>query len=300
MTVYAVERVKQIMDSMVAESIFPMVRQTELVEKAKSFFSDAACQKHFEKELIFLALLPVVGAEKSYAISPNFSEQVWDNAAKNLAVLQRKKQLPVLKAPYPSDSPLDRFYSISIFSLQQYLFKNLGVSENDVVLDIGANVGHFAFWADSKKAKKIYAAESDPELFGFLELNKNEHDKQNIIPCNLFFAHEKGTAEYINKETRGKKEVSVVTLDSWCSEQNIEPDFIKVSLDKNTMPALIGASAVIKKYKPRLAVVINRKISDMWEIPLYIKSLVPSYKLYCRKNAPIGDFILYATTGTLH
>lgn len=300
MTVYAVERVKQIMDSMVAESIFPMVRQSELVEKAKGFFNDAACQKHFEKELIFMALLPVIGAEKSFAFSPNFSEQVWDNAAKNLAVLQRKKQLPVLKAPFPADSPVDRFFTISIFSLQQYLFKSLCVNENDVVLDIGANVGHFAFWADSKKAKAIYSVESDPELFGYLEQNINEQNKENIKPYNLFFAHETGTAEYVNKNTKEKTNVPVVTVDSWCSEQGIEPDFIKMSLDKNAVMALTGASAVIKKHKPRLAIVINRKISDMWEIPLLIKSLVPSYKLYCRKNAPIGDFVLYATTGTLH
>lgn len=61
------------------------------------------------------------------------------------------------------------------------------------------------------------------------------------------------------------------------------------------MLALAGAQELIKEHRPQIAVVINRKLSDMWEVPLFIKKLVPAYSLFCRKNAPIGDFVLYAS-----
>ena len=51
----------------------------------------------------------------------------------------------------------------------------------------------------------------------------------------------------------------------------------------------------IQRDKPKLAICIYHKPEDMTEIPLYIKSLVPEYKLYIRHHSNrYGETVLYA------
>jgi hypothetical protein len=48
------------------------------------------------------------------------------------------------------------------------------------------------------------------------------------------------------------------------------------------MRALMGAKVTISKYMPRLAIAIYHKPEDIVEIPFYILSLFPGYRLYIR------------------
>ncbi|MFH1618985.1 MAG: FkbM family methyltransferase [bacterium] len=61
------------------------------------------------------------------------------------------------------------------------------------------------------------------------------------------------------------------------------------------LDALKGAAETIKKNRPKLAICIYHKPSDLFEIPLFIKSLVPEYRFYLRQHQPIScDLVLYA------
>ena len=55
--------------------------------------------------------------------------------------------------------------------------------------------------------------------------------------------------------------------------------------------ALTGASNLITKNKPKLAICIYHKFEDLWEIPFYIKRLNAEYKIYIRHHS----FNLYET-----
>ena len=48
------------------------------------------------------------------------------------------------------------------------------------------------------------------------------------------------------------------------------------------MDALIGATELIIDQKPVLGICLYHKFSDLWTIPLYIKKIVPEYKIYIR------------------
>ena len=61
------------------------------------------------------------------------------------------------------------------------------------------------------------------------------------------------------------------------------------------LSTLKGAKETIKKYKPRLAVCVYHKLEDILEIPQYILSLDPSYRLYMRNYESFGlETVLYA------
>ena len=61
------------------------------------------------------------------------------------------------------------------------------------------------------------------------------------------------------------------------------------------LESLKGAQKVIQRDKPKLAICIYHKPEDMVEIPLYIKELIPEYKLYIRHHSNyIFETVLYA------
>ncbi len=59
--------------------------------------------------------------------------------------------------------------------------------------------------------------------------------------------------------------------------------------------ALYGMEQTIKRCKPKLAICIYHKFEDLWELPLYIRKLVPEYKLYIRNYTTyLDEIVLYA------
>lgn len=71
--------------------------------------------------------------------------------------------------------------------------------------------------------------------------------------------------------------------------------FIKMDIEGSELEALKGAEYTLKTYKPRLAISLYHKSEDIFEIPQYILSVVPDYKLYIRHyTSDIWETVLYA------
>lgn len=67
------------------------------------------------------------------------------------------------------------------------------------------------------------------------------------------------------------------------------------SIEGAELEALKGASEVIVKDKPKLAISIYHKKEDLITIPQFIKSLVPEYKFYLKLHKCMTiDAVLYA------
>ena len=86
--------------------------------------------------------------------------------------------------------------------------------------------------------------------------------------------------------------VEVVSLDSYIKDK---VTFLKLDIEGAEMEALKGARYIIKTQKPKLAICVYHKKEDITEIPMYIKHLVPEYKLYLRHYSDdAGETVLYA------
>jgi hypothetical protein len=69
-----------------------------------------------------------------------------------------------------------------------------------------------------------------------------------------------------------------------------------LDIEGSELKALQGMAQIIKRDKPKLAISLYHKTEDLWTLPLFIKSLVPEYKLFVRHHG-MGIFgkVLYAT-----
>ena len=73
-----------------------------------------------------------------------------------------------------------------------------------------------------------------------------------------------------------------------------EVSMIKADIEGAELAMLKGGSKLIKQCKPRLAICLYHTPFDMIDIPLYIKQLVPEYKMSIRHHAmDASETVLY-------
>ena len=74
-----------------------------------------------------------------------------------------------------------------------------------------------------------------------------------------------------------------------------EIGYIKMDVEGAEVAAILGAKDIISKQKPKLAISIYHKRSDIWRIPILLLQLCPSYKFWLRHyTVSYGDTVLYA------
>ncbi len=78
--------------------------------------------------------------------------------------------------------------------------------------------------------------------------------------------------------------------------KNVPVTFLKMDIEGSEPMALRGASELIKKYKPDLAISVYHAANHFWDIPCMIHELVPEYKFYLRSHTPAYlESVLYCT-----
>ena len=91
--------------------------------------------------------------------------------------------------------------------------------------------------------------------------------RENILSMEKYINYEGKKSGYATKNTLS---VSTVTIDDF-SENHLKPTFLKMDIEGSEMNALMGSKNVISKYKPKLAICIYHKPSDLFSIPKYDK-----------------------------
>ena len=91
----------------------------------------------------------------------------------------------------------DKFTVIEVWESKEYIDSEFDIKKDDVVVDIGANIGAFSVLA-AKKANNgiIFAYEPDKENYGMLLKNKFLNKVDNIFPFNLAISAKKGSIDF--------------------------------------------------------------------------------------------------------
>lgn len=190
--------------------------------------------------------------------------------------------------------------------LEQYMIPEL----NDTkvlggVADCGAYIGDTL---DSLlKYKKINAYYGfEPDIHNFQKLAKKADTYESINQILLFpnavgnrndllRFETGGTGTSSALDNNGNSYAMCVTLDAVLKKADIA--FIKMDIEGAEMDALSGAADIIRKQKPDLAICVYHKMEHLWEIPVFLKGLVPEYSFYFRCHYGFTlETVLYATT----
>jgi len=196
----------------------------------------------------------------------------------------------------------DQYYPSDIFKLSaRESFVDVGAYNGDTVIDFIKKTNN--------QFDSIFAFELDKKNFKEMESVVDKQAapvKKKIKLYNLGLLDEEKEVYY---ETGGSGVqstfINVINSASDCGKtvrltdilKNEKVTFIKMDIEGSEIKALLGAEEIIKRQKPKLAICVYHKPEHLWEVPLYVKKIVPEYKIYIRHHNPLEyETVCYALT----
>ncbi len=234
-------------------------------------------------------------------ISP---EELFENHSNSSVIIATTKYFEEVFNIVKQKIDIENIFSITFLHDEDCYFipEMMRATENEIFVDGGAYDGKtsldFVKWAENKY-KKIFLFEPDEERID--EVKDNIKLLRNAELFQLGLWNEKAELEFDIIEGgssrivdgSGKVKVKVDSIDNICENEAVT--FIKLDIEGAELQALKGAEKTIRKHKPKLAICLYHKHEDIFEIPLYIKQIVPEYKIYIRHHSGSRlDTVLYA------
>jgi FkbM family methyltransferase len=190
------------------------------------------------------------------------------------------------------DNPEDVIQKVlmsgNFYSADQLSFMNTRIKTDDVVLDLGANVGnHTVYFSKLTKASKVYCIEPIPRAYKLLLANIALNYCHNVnvdyiglalgdrdcvgYPYMLYGKDNLGST-FLNPEPikdaaaeLSMEPVHIVTGDSLFSYEKI--DFIKMDIEGMEIVALDGLKTVIRRNRPKMYIEVmnyNKELFAQW------------------------------------
>jgi len=191
----------------------------------------------------------------------------------------------------------------------QYFFNDDEVSiepgEGDFVIDAGACLGDTAivFGKAVGKHGKVFAFDPVQNHLDVLQHNINQNPDCNIqaMPFGLSDADVDCPPIRLQNYSPGfssrNQNVPLRRVDSLVIGGNISKiDFLKMDIEGAELSAIKGAASSIQKFKPKLAISLYHKPTDIFEIPLYISKAFPFYEMFIEHyTIHSEETVLYCT-----
>lgn len=194
----------------------------------------------------------------------------------------------------------DQYYPTDIIQLSgREAFVDVGAYNGDTALDFIKKTNNqfdsiFAFELDKKNFKEMESAvdklaapvKSKIKLYNFGLLDEEKEVFYETGGSGM-------QSTFINVINAASDCGKTVRLNNILKNEKVT--FIKMDIEGSEVKALSGAEEIIKKQKPKLAICVYHKPEHLWEVPLYIKKIVPEYKIYIRHHTPLEyETVCYA------
>jgi FkbM family methyltransferase len=236
-----------------------------------------------------------------------------NNVLKVMDILEdeRSKEIMVTLIKNWFDFDINKIGYEDIYSQDHYFPDGVVLlSKDEVFVDAGAYIGdtllefiekthgkfdsYIAFELDLQNFKEMGNAVNKmrPEIKNKIKLyNCAILDKEQEI------SYESGAhgsqSSCVNVQTSAINTGKAVKLSDILKNHKIT--FIKMDIEGAEVKALSGAEEIIKIQKPKLAISVYHKLEHLWEIPLYLKYIVPEYKIFLRHHSPLEyETVCYA------
>ena len=173
------------------------------------------------------------------------------------------------------------------------------LTDHEVYFDVGGFDGdsaeHFITYVN-KKYNSVHIFEPDLTLINKAKERLKSFD--NVV-YNTLGIYDKQTTLYFDVtggldgiiSNQGTMKIETTTIDEY---KNAVPSYIKFDVEGVEIEAINGAVETIGTSKPKLAIASYHYPKHIWEIPLLVKQINPSYKLKLRHYTDsVFDSIFY-------
>lgn len=173
------------------------------------------------------------------------------------------------------------------------------LKKEDIVADIGANIGLTSIYASKLVGRKgrVFSFEPMPSTYDILGVNIKLNNLKNIVAINSALSDFEGEAElfdnlhinrgaasmFSDKNEMGVK-ISVSTLDNFISKYNISNlDFIKIDVEGAEYPMLLGGLKLLKsENKPIICLEYSTEVNSSYNPELIFDLLkeICGYRIF--------------------
>ncbi|MFA5162185.1 MAG: FkbM family methyltransferase [Elusimicrobiales bacterium] len=186
----------------------------------------------------------------------------------------------------------DIYYKYGVYSeddITEFLLKTLNITDSDIILDVGANLGWYSLTLSHAANPAVFAFEPEPHNYQLLSDNIKLNGKTNIHPQNMAVDKTPGTKTlYLYKKCNlgrhsliksrksvGSVEVEATTIDAFAARQlqGKRIKLLKIDTEGNELNVLLGAKAtlpqidnILSEFSPAIISGLNQNPRDFIDL----------------------------------
>lgn len=188
----------------------------------------------------------------------------------------------------------------SMCSMPAYLPDCFDFTGKQYIADVGAFTGDSTMqFRKYMPDCKIYAIEMEKSNFDLLCKNVRGTDTEcfNVAICDKdgeICYTSCGSGSSIEQLHLNDNRVRTTTIDRLLHDKVVT--YLKADIEGAEMDMLRGAQDIIKGQKPKCAICVYHNPKHFFEVPRYLKALVPEYRIYFRHHSEqIYETVCYAS-----
>jgi len=182
----------------------------------------------------------------------------------------------------------DIYYKRGVYSedhFSKWLLENIDIRDNDLILDIGANIGWFSLTLSTKSKPRVVAFEPDTLNFSLLQDNLKLNGKENVKAYNkavsdhegvltlyLYKKHNLGRHSFIKQaKSVGTAEVPIIALDSFLQQEGFGEGpvkLIKIDIEGYEYTAMKAAKQTMQRASYLLTEFSPNMMKDIGQDPM--------------------------------